>query len=181
MSGVVMSASAVLINSDSGECTPVAIKRTDRGNWTMGRTKLHLHHNTIGFALLSPIDPRHLQSPLASIFEYPLPPPLDAYIYPEKLIIARYDADTNTLSNLSSEALVQLCADLDATSNNSDDVEAVYDVPAMAINYEKEEEEDNDYFSEVDDDIIDESDGENESIEDEDQDWDDDDDVRSTT
>ena len=180
MSGAAgMSANAVLISSESGECTPVAIRRTDRGNWTMGRTKLHLHHNTIGFALLSPIDPRHLQSPLASIFEYPLPPPLDAYVYPEKLIIARYDVDTSTVSDLSPETLVQSCAELDATSKISDDVEAVYDVPAMAINYEKEEEEDNDYLSE-DEDIIDESDGDNESMEDEDEDWEDDDDVRYT-
>lgn len=169
--------SAVLVASDDGECSPIAVKRSDRGNWSMGKTKLHVHHEAIGVAMLSPVDSRLLQSPHASVFEFPLPAPLDAFVYPEKLIVARFDPSTQALSDLTPDEFLSLCAELVATSRTSEDVEAVYDVPAIPINYDAEE-DDNDYPSEEEE--IDESESADESIEEEDDDWDDDDDARST-
>lgn len=167
----------VLIGSDDGLCTDVTIKRSERGNWTMGRTKLHLHHCVKGIALLSPLDLRHMQSLHASVFEYPLPPPLDAYVYPEKLIVIRYDDQTETVDSISSGEFINFCAELVATSQCTDVVEAVYDVPAIPINYD-EEEDDREYVSDDDDDVLDSNDEDEQEVDDED-DWEDDDDIRS--
>tara|TARA_B110000046_G_scaffold141799_1_gene148558 strand:- start:241 stop:636 length:396 start_codon:yes stop_codon:yes gene_type:complete len=130
--------------------------------------------------MLSPVDIRGTQSSRLDIFEYPLPPPLDAYVYPKKLIVARYDCDAQCVNTLSGDDFARLCNELVASSQCSDEVETVYDVPAIPINYEPEE-EDADYASDTDDD-----DGHNDSNDDaeaetdDDNEWDDDDDVRST-
>ena len=169
----------VLIGSDDGSCTDVTIKRSERGNWTMGRTKLHLHHCVKGIALLSPLDMRHMQSSHASIFEFPLPPPLDAYVYPEKLIVIRYNAQTHMVESISSEEFVNLCAELVATSQGTDAVEAVYDVPAIPINYDEEDDDDREYVSDDDDNVLESNDEDEQETDEDDVEWEDDDDIRS--
>lgn len=171
---------AVLLGTEDGSCTPVTVKRSERGNWTMGRTKLFLHHHVCGIAMLSPLDVRHMQSAHVEPFEYALPPPLDAYVYPEKLIVARYDHATHEVRDLTAQDFVDMCTKLIASSQCTDDVEAVYDVPAIPINYD--EEEDADYGSDENGNEIlaDSNDEEEEETdEEEEEEWDDDDDAIS--
>lgn len=169
---------AVKLGSD-GTCTPLCVKRSRHGKWTMNGKKLYLHHHVSGIAMLSPVDMRQMQSPHIAIFEHPLPPPLDAHVYPDILIVTRYDADTEIVGILTEDDFVQLCMELVASSQCSDDIAAVYDVPAIPINYDEDEyasDDDDDNHLEVESDDDDEAD-----IEDEDDEWDDDDDVQSTT
>ena len=173
---------AVQVSSTDGACAPVTVRRSDKGNWTCSRTKLHVHHQTMGLVVLSPVSIGQMQSPCTPVFDHPLPPPLDAFVYPAKVILARYDAATDRVGNLTPGELVQLCTELIASAQRSDEVEAVYDVPAVPIDYQKEDDEADEYPS--DDEAAECHNSEDElsdEIEEEDDDWDpDEDDARST-
>jgi hypothetical protein len=167
---------AVRIDGSSGLCTPIAIRRTTRGVWWFGKTRLHVHHQTQGVTLLSSASLSELKSEAVGVFDWVLPPPLDAYVYPAMLIAALYDQKTNSLGTLAPAGFVNLCSEFASCAERAEEIQAVYDVPAVPINYNQED--DADFLSEEEDLVS--SDEEEGNISADDVDWeDDDDDIQS--
>ena len=117
-----------------------------------------------------------LRSEEAAIFEWVLPSPLDAYVYPAMLIAALFDQETRSLGTLSPARFAELCLQFASCAERAEEVQAVYDVPAVPINYKQED--DADFPSDEEDPVS--SDDEEGNISADDVDWeDDDDDVQS--
>ena len=166
---------AVLIGND-GTLHAVTVSHSARGSWKMGKTKLYLHNQTSGLAFLSPVDIASMQSERCSVFRHALPPPLDMYVYPETLVLIRYDPDKNATAPLAPDDLARQCSELVASSLSTDEVHTVYDVPAIPINYEVEDI--NEYLSEEEE--LESDEDESDEIEDDDDEWDAEEDDAST-
>lgn len=174
-----------------GECSQVTVRHLIDGTWSMqgkGRRRigLHMQHelSSVDLVLLSPMPPEqlfaeeHTAVVEASVVEASLPAPLSTYIYPAPLIIVRLDRDTKKPITMNEETLCEICANLISESQAARYAKAaVYDVPAMPIGNNPEDNESMFAEDEEEDQGYDcnerESDGDLD--EDDDEDWDDDD------
>lgn len=169
---------AVRISHIDGVCTPVTVRRANDRTWWWKTVQLHIHHQALGVALLSPVSRDELEHEATTVFQRMLPPPLDAYIYPETLIAALYEPSTDKVGAFTPASFKDLCARFVRHAQRDEEVQAVYDVPAVPIDYEMED--DGEYPSGEEDDFEETSDAENASNLDEDEEWDEEEeDVRS--
>ena len=153
---------ALSLNS-SGESALVQVRRTEARQWFFKtRTRLYVHYESarLGIVMLSATHPDRLMSPSTALFTFPLPPPLNAYLYPDNLIVAAIDAERQAPKNLDPVVFSDLCKELIACASMQsfgvDLTHALYDVPAMPMlnveddlesYFEEEEEEEENYDS----------------------------------
>ena len=172
-----MSSATALVLDVNGDCTQTTVRRTETNKWFFkSRTPLHVYHepNTIGLVLLSPTKKEHLLASSTKLFTFPLPPPLNAHIYPETLVVVRQNTHTKNLTDITESDFIQLCTELIQTSTKANECvqQTVYDVPAMPIMPPVEDDIDESMYDEEEDDDY-ETNEDSEEIEDED--WDDED------
>ena len=152
---------ALSLNSN-GESAPVQVRRTAAQQWFFKtRSRLYVHYESarLGIVMLSATHPDRLMSSSTALFTFPLAPPLNAYLYPDNLIVAAIDAD-QAPKNLEAVVFSDLCKGLIACASMQsfgvDLTHALYDVPAMPMlnveddlesYFEEEEEEGENYDS----------------------------------
>lgn len=154
--------------STTGECLPVQIKQTKRG-CVLQRKQLYLHHvvKEHNIALMSPVDPRALEVPTTAIFDFQLPPPLNAYVYPTPLIALRMVDEK--LIDMTPNEFMEICHNLGTMATTPEETAAVYDVPAIPLVFSDDEDFGDD--SEEEDLDCDESEGEDMGDLEDDEDW----------
>lgn len=135
----------------------------------LGKKSLFVHHAANGVMLLSPVDPRALQNIESGVFDFQLPPPLNAYVYPTPLLVCGDEAGSAVSLTLTDFS--ELCSRLDASALKTEMVEAIYDVPAIPLMHadheeQLEDESDGDVEGESGDDMCNSSDDEDWEIED---------------
>ncbi len=146
---------AVEILSDGG-CVSVDMKKNKAGSLTLGKKTMHTHHRTKDVMLMSPIDPRAMQNDACAIFQFQLPPPLNAHVYPSPLYVCKISSDSDP-TGLAIKEFIDLCDTLGKMAQHTKVAEAIYDVPAVPLTqaevdetFDDESEEDNDENSEND-------------------------------
>lgn len=146
---------------DLGNCTEVPVKKTRTGTLQINKKTVHIHFfaTEIGVAIGSYNTIDSLQLPSTVHFEFQFPPPLNSYVYPRDVFVLAIDSNEK-LGNLSSANLAVLCAELGHKALIKEDETAVYDVPAIPlqadmedINDEQSEEDIEDDEDEIDDEI----------------------------
>ena len=122
-----------------GACANGTVRKS-KDKFTWSRRQLHVHHKVgeHGLIFLSPNTLESLQSPQTPVFDATFPPPLNAYVYPMPLIVARVD-DADRLVDFDVETLSRLTADLWENRNNTVESSTVYDVPAVPLMVETED------------------------------------------
>lgn len=164
-----------------GVCSNVDIKKTSRG-FSLDRRTLHVHHKiqNPNIALASPFKVSALQSEKTPLFTFQLPPPLNAFIYPSPIYAIYLDEDENIVP-IEAHKFETMCVNLGALALVPPETAAVYDVPAVPLNFGDDENVDDEYDE---DNIIDEDEesGDDDDDLDDDDEWvaDDDDDIGST-
>ena len=171
-----MSSASALVLDSTGNCTQTTVRCTEKDKWFFkSRTPLYVYHDAkvLGIVLLSPTKKEQLLASSVKLFTFPLPPPLNAHIYPETLLVARQDTDTKSLVDITESDFISLCTELIQTSTKANDCvqQTVYDVPAMPMLPAEDDHDESIYDEEEDDEY--ESNEESEDIEDDD--WDDED------
>lgn len=171
---------AICVDND-GICTPVTIRQT-KATITCNRKRLHIHHicKDPAIAILTAYDPQALQCSSVAPFTFPIPPPLNAFVYPSPIYATMVDAD-GVLSALDVPTFVSICEELGVLALKTES-EAVYDVPATPfaddiIDETLDDASDDDHINDFEDDPeTDEA-----EQDEEDDDWDvDDEDATST-
>lgn len=166
---------------DDGTCSMVDIKKTAKG-FSLNRRALHVHHSikTPSITLASTASVEQMRSNSIPVFSFQLPPPLNAYIYPNPIYAIR-TTDGGAIEGMTVADFESICGNLGALALKPQETAAVYDVPAVPLTFGEEEafEEDDDFENEN---IDDENESDNNDDEDEeDDDWqDEDDDIGST-
>ena len=79
--------------TNEGECLPVQVRQTKKGIFCNKKiTFIHHRIEEAELALISPVEPRELQRSSTPVFEFALPPPLNAYVYPTPLYIVKLNS-----------------------------------------------------------------------------------------
>lgn len=164
-----MSAPSCVSVSDEGVCTEVPIRTTRGGGLQVNRKPLtvHFHAKEVGVAIVSYHSIEHLQFEQNAPFAFKFPPPLNSYVYPTDVFVVAMSAD-GKVSSINNEELFVLCEELGRKAVIAEDEAAVYDVPAIPIQIEAEDA--NDEHSEEEEDEEDDE-GEDDMEESEEDEW----------
>ena len=172
----------VIVNNE-GVCETVTIRQT-KSAITCNRKRLHIHHiaREHSIVIMAIHEPHAMQCSTIPAFTFPMPPPLNAFVYPSPVYVAKIDTN-GMLSALDVREFIDTCAKLGALALNPEETEAVYDVPAIPFdNVTDGNLDDPSDDEQINDDEDDESEPDDDCDEDDDEDWDvDDDDAVSTT
>lgn len=111
-----------------------------------------------------------MQSAQTAISTFQLPPPLNAYIYPSPLYAFRTSKD-GSVDALTIREFETICETLGTLALQPQETAAVYDVPAVPLTFEGDDEGNDD--DEYEDDDIDDENESDDALEDldEDEDW----------
>ena len=158
---------------DVGNCTEVPVRTTRSGTLQVNKKTVHIHFiaKEIGVAVASYNTIDSLQLPSTIPFEFQFPPPLNSYIYPRDVFVVAIDSNEENanekikIKTFSSKDLTDLCAELGHKALIKEDETAVYDVPAIPlqldgddVNDDQSEEDTEDIEEDEIDDDIEESD-----------------------
>lgn len=166
--------SAVKID-ETGVCVNVDIRAT-KTKLMYGRKQLHVHFfdKDRDIAVTSIYDTRALQA--VDAFPFLLHPPLNTFLYPSPIFIVRYDTD-GAVCNLPVEEFAAMYERLKYCNVVTNHSTAVYDVPAIPLDTLDAEEQIEDAYDEIEDELSDNEElSDDEEAEDEDE-WIDEDDV----
>jgi hypothetical protein len=153
---------ALSINNN-GECINVQIKKKGAHIYK-NDTRLHVHFEENDLLFLSEYAPEDLLHEDTRLCTFSLPPPLNAYVYPENIIVVKGCSDK--ISSLSKESFVEYCSNCNTEMKKSQNDLAVYDVPLEEFVNECDED------SEEDEENFEHSDEEEDCVEEE-EDWED--------
>lgn len=125
--------------SDSGVCSTTVAHQTKEGIVHNGeRLHVHFHSKENSLAVLSPREINDLLHVETKLFSFSLPAPLNSYVYPSPILIARLDANSKLESMLLEEFAAQ-CEHLGRQSAIVEESATIYDVPAIPIAEHQEE------------------------------------------
>ena len=157
---------------DFGACTEVPIKKTRTGTLQVNKKTVHIHFiaEEIGVAIASYNTIDSLQLPSTVPFQFQFPPPLNSHVYPRDVFVVAIEKDsTEKIKNFSSAELANLCDELGHKALIKEDETAVYDVPAIPLQVDMDDV--NDDQSEEDVEEIEEDEIDDDMEESDDDEW----------
>lgn len=160
----------------SGHCHERQVRRTrNRLTWESKPLWVHYHSKERGLAVASTRDKQSMLDPDAALFTFPLPAPLNAYIYPKDVVVLRC-ASNGSFDHLRLPQFEEMCNEMRESIGKDEEEIAVYDVPAVPFTCA--ESVDDVLEEEEEDDLEDEEYDEEDGAETDDDDWEmDDDDI----
>lgn len=134
----------VLRPRTDGSCETCMLEVGSDGMFVDGE-RMHVHFEEYGLLVLSSRLVECLKD-YVNLFEYPLPPPLNMYLYPDNIILAR--RTQSRVTSLTLEELVAHCQQFKNQISETQNKLAIYDVPLDETTYvheDESEEEDEEY------------------------------------
>lgn len=151
----------VSLNSD-GQCVEQTIQVTKTG-FSCKRKKLFVQADfaDLEILILSTHDIEDLGDPSVSLSMFPLPPPLNHYIYPDPIFFL--GGNVSNPKDLTCDEMIEKCARCKASIQKHESSITVYDVPLNEETYEEANESEEDeayeqYLEEDDEDDVEEED-----------------------